>query len=98
MKKLLQGVGLAEVGVVDRQNMLLACSGNHFQGTVIVDRRDLPILVNHIVVMLAVFEGIDLLGPRARRYRAFGLVINYWITDSKLGHYALLSCRYKFRA
>jgi hypothetical protein len=76
VKKLLQGVGLADIAIGDRQKMLFTGTGNHLDRTVVIDAGHLPEFVNDIVVMFTVLKGIYLPGSRARRYGAFGLVVN----------------------
>jgi NRPS condensation-like uncharacterized protein len=76
VKKLLQGVGLADIGIVDRQEMLFSGTGNNLDRTVTIDTGHLPVFVNHIMIMLTVLKGIYLPGSRAWRYGAFGFVVN----------------------
>jgi NRPS condensation-like uncharacterized protein len=68
VKKLLQGVGLADIGIVDRQKMFFTGTGNNLDRTVIIDTGHLPVFVNHIMVMFSVLKGIYLPGSRAWRY------------------------------
>jgi len=69
-------VGLSDIRIVDRQEMLFAGTGNNLYRIVIIDTGHLPEFVNHIMVMLTVLKGIYLPGSRSWRYGAFGLVVN----------------------
>ncbi len=64
VKKMLQEMNFADIGIARQKSVFLACSGNHVKSAIIIDLVDFPELVHHIVISLTMFKRINLSRPR----------------------------------
>jgi hypothetical protein len=87
----LKDVCLADIGIAGFKPMFFSGTGGNLYGSVIMYIRYLPELVHHIMILLSVFERINLPGSGTRAERTFRLVVDNGIANPELRHLDLLS-------